>query len=76
MADYLAAGANSTVTRTASARQAQTGWQNSENGNLYVRLNGSESPVSVTAGIAGQTYTIRVASISASPGTSVSVTTG
>ena len=60
MAEYLSNGATGTPTATVTARQTQAGWQNTENGKLIVRVNGSESEVSVAAKTASQTWTITI----------------
>ena len=72
MADYMANGANSTATATVSAKQQQSGWQNADNGNLYTRINGSESAVSVGAKTVGSSWTVTVTSAS-NGGTSIGV---
>ena len=76
MADYLAAGANSTISRTASARQTVASWQNAENGTIYARLDGTETPVTVPAVLTGNNYVVTVTSIADSPYTSVGVAQG
>ncbi len=63
MADYLANGAPSTgtmPTATVTARQTQDGWQNSENGKLYVRVNGTEGAIDVAAKTSGATWTVTI----------------
>jgi len=60
VADYLAGGAVSAGSATVSARQQQDGWQNTENGTLYTRMNGSEGSVSFAAKKAGQNYTVNI----------------
>ena len=70
MATYLANGAKVGSTdstkceATVTSRQTKGGWQNTENGKLYVRVDGKESVVSVTAkvaksGSAGQ-WTVKI----------------
>lgn len=59
VADYLANGATSAGSATVSARQKQAGWQNSENGTLYTRVNGVESSVPFSAKTSGD-YTIAI----------------
>ncbi len=60
MADYLADGATSAHSATVSARQGQAGWQNSENGTLYARINGTETPITVPAATTGSQYTVSI----------------
>ncbi len=75
MANYLAngaqtgaAGTDSATVATVTARQTVAGWQNPANGNLQVRVNGSEGTVSVSAKTASNTWTVEV-----DPSTSVLV---
>ena len=49
MAEYLASGATSAPSAEVSVKQAQKGWQNGQNGELLVRVNGAEQKVSVDA---------------------------
>ena len=58
MAEYLSNGATGTPSASVTARQTQAGWQNTENGTLIVRVNGTESGVSVPAKTSGDTWTI------------------
>ena len=60
MAEYLANGATGSPTATVKARQTQANWQNTENGKLVVRVNGTESEISVTAKTSGDTWTIEI----------------
>ena len=60
MAEYLSNGATGTPTAKVTARQTQDGWQNTENGKLIVRVNGSESEVSVAAKKNGAEWTITI----------------
>ena len=73
IADYLSNGATGTVTKTATARQVQSGWQNSENGKLETRIDGSESTVEFSAITSGGTYQVTV---SAGANGSTTVTVG
>ena len=65
MANYLANGAkvgttsSTTTTATVAPKQTQSGWQNPENGKLYVRVNGTEQTISVSAKTSG-TWTVSV----------------
>ena len=72
MADYLANGATKATSATVSARQQQTSWQNTENGKLYTRINGTEGSVSVTAKTASDSWVITV-SPTTDGGTSIGV---
>ena len=56
---YLADGAQSSYSATVTAQQKQSGWQNSNNGTLYTRVDGSEKSITVTAKKSG-TYTIKI----------------
>ena len=60
MAEYLSNGATGTPSASVTARQTQDGWQNTENGTLIVRVNGTESGVSVLAKTNGDTWTITI----------------
>lgn len=60
MAEYLSNGATGTPTATVTARQTQDGWQNTENGKLIVRVNGTESEVTVDAKTASDTWEITI----------------
>ena len=60
MAEYLSNGATGTPTATVTARQTQDGWQNTENGKLIVRVNGTEKEVTVAAKTAGSTWTLTI----------------
>ena len=71
MATYMTD--NKTASATVSAKQQQTGWQNSGNGSLFTRINGEESAVNVSAKTNGQTWTVHVNSTSTSPYVSVYV---
>jgi len=72
MADYMADGANKTKSATVTAKQAQTGWQNSDNGTLWARINGTETSISVAAKTNGDTWTVTVTSAD-DAGTSIGV---
>ena len=54
-ANYLANGAKTAskgstkTSATVTVKQTQKSWQNTENGKLYVRVNGSEKTISVPA---------------------------
>ena len=67
MATYLANGSkvgstsSTNCTATVKARQTQSGWQNTENGKLYVRVNGAEKPISFAAKKASASWTIKIA---------------
>ena len=66
MATYLANGAKVGTTSstncqaTVTARQTQTSWQNTENGKLYVRVNGKEESITATAKVNPSTWTVKV----------------
>ena len=60
MAEYLSNGATGTPTATVTARQTQSGWQNTENGKLQVRVNGSEGTVNVDAKTSGNTWSVTI----------------
>ena len=65
MAEYLSNGAvvdadHPAPTATVTARQTQAGWQNTANGKLYVRVNGTEGEVAVDAKVASNTWTITI----------------
>ena len=65
MANYLANGAKTASTgsnktdATVTPKQTQAGWQNPENGKLYVRVNGTEQTIPVSAKTSG-TWTVSV----------------
>ena len=59
VADYLAGGAVKGGSATVSARQKQDDWQNTENGTLYTRVNGTEGSVKFSAKTAGN-YTVKI----------------
>lgn len=66
VANYLANGAktgstpSTTTTATVTARQAQSGWQNPDNGKLQVRVNGVEKQISAAAKVNGATWSVTV----------------
>ena len=60
MANYLANGATGTPSATVTARQTQSGWQNTENGKLQVRVDGAEKTISVPAKTASSTWTLTI----------------
>ena len=60
MAEYLSNGATVTPTATVTARQTQPDWQNTENGKLQVRVNGSEGTVTVAAKTSGSTWNVTI----------------
>ena len=65
MAGYLGNGASTSTntTATVTARQTQSGWQNTENGTLWVRVDGTESSVTVPGtktNAAGETWTVQI----------------
>ena len=66
MANYLANGAkvgstaSTTTTATVAAKQTQSGWQNAENGKLYVRVNGTEKSITAAAKKTGSSWTVSV----------------
>ena len=60
MADYLANGATGNPSAVVAARQTIPEWQNTANGLLYTRVNGSEGSVSVEAKTSGSTWTIQI----------------
>lgn len=57
-ADYLTNG-NKSATATAAAKQKQSGWQNTEFGKIYTRVNGTEKSIPVSAKTSGN-YTIKI----------------
>ena len=65
IANYLANGGKTMssgsgrTTVTVTARQTVAGWQNTENGKLQIRVNGSEDTISFSAKTSGD-YTIEV----------------
>jgi len=65
-ANYLANGAKTATsgstktTATVTAKQTQSGWQNTENGKLYVRVNGSEKSITIAAKKNGSTWTVSI----------------
>lgn len=59
LADYLTNG-NKASSATVTAKQAQTGWQNTENGTLSTRVNGIEGTVTVPAKTSGNTYAVSI----------------
>ena len=65
MANYLANGAkvgstpSTTTTATVTPKQTRSGWQNAENGTLYVRVNGVEKSISAAAKTSG-TWTVSI----------------
>ena len=66
MATYLANGAtvgNTDSTKceaTVTARQTTNGWQNTENGKLYVRVNGEEKSITVPSKVASSKWTVKI----------------
>ena len=66
VAEYLANGAqvgstsSTNCTATVTARQAQAGWQNTQNGTLQVRVDGAEKSITVPAKVASSTWTLKV----------------
>ena len=58
--DYLADGANTAHSATVTARQTQSGWQNTDNGTLYTRVNGVEKSITVGAKTEGKTYKVAI----------------
>ena len=60
VADYLASGATTGGSATVTARQKQSGWQNTENGTLYTRVNGTEGSVKFSAKFNDGTYTVAI----------------
>ena len=67
-ANYLANGASLAASGTSNAtsadvalRQTQSGWQNTENGKLYTRVNGVENSVQISDAIVGSGKTVRLA---------------
>ena len=60
MAEYLSNGATGTPTAIVTARQTVDGWQNTENGKLIVRVNGTEGEVTVPAKVSGAQWTITI----------------
>lgn len=60
MAEYLSNGATGNPEATVTARQTVDEWQNTENGTLIVRVNGTEAEVSVDAKTNGDTWTISI----------------
>ena len=62
MANYLANGAQagSTTTATVTAKQTQSGWQNPDNGKLYVRVNGAEKSINASAKTKGNAWTVKI----------------
>ena len=63
MAEYLSNGTPTTgtmPTATVTARQTVDGWQNTANGKLVVRVNGTESEVTVDAKTNGATWTLTI----------------
>ena len=62
IAEYLSNGAvtNSKTTATVTARQTQASWQNTANGTLQVRVNGTEKSITVPAKTASNTWTLTI----------------
>ena len=66
IANYLSNGAKvktsgeGKTTATVTARQTVSGWQNTENGKLQIRVDGVESTISFDAKKAGSTWTVEV----------------
>jgi len=61
VAEYLATGASSEQSATATVQQKSAGWQMGDaQAVLHTRIDGSESIVSITAKTTG-TYTVKVA---------------
>lgn len=60
VAEYLATGANSATSATATAQQKSASWQMGDSqAVLHTRVNGVESTVSIPANVGG-TYTVTV----------------
>ena len=58
---YLADGAKSSYSAHVTAQQTQASWQNSNNGKLWTRVDGSEKSVTVPAKVAGGSgYTVTI----------------
>ena len=55
---YLADGAQASYSAHVTAQQKASGWDNSNNGTLYTRVDGSERSVSVPAKLDSYTVTI------------------
>ena len=62
IAEYLSNGAvtNSKTTATVTARQTVASWQNTANGKLQVRVNGTEKSITVPAKTASSTWTLTI----------------
>lgn len=60
VANYLTDGATKAESATVTARQTISGWQNTENGKLYTRVNGAEASVTVPAKTTGNTYNVKI----------------
>ena len=60
MAEYLANGADKGYYSEVSLKQQQDGWQNTENGKIYARVNGTETPVEIADTIVGKGKTVYV----------------
>ncbi len=60
VATYLSDGATGTPSATVTARQTQSGWQNTQNGKLQVRVNGAEKTITVSAKTSGNTWTLKI----------------
>ncbi len=66
IANYLSNGAKTKTSgegatvATVKARQVESGWQNTENGKLQIRVDGVESTISFDAKVASSTWTVTV----------------
>ena len=66
MATYLANGAkvgstaSTNCEATVTARQTQSGWANTENGKLIVRVDGAEKSITVTAKKNPSAWTVKI----------------
>ena len=63
MAEYLSNGATvpaAGIKATVNARQTIADWQNTENGHLIVRVNGTEQTVDVDAKTSGSAWTVEI----------------
>lgn len=58
VAEYLTT--NAAASATVSAKQQQPNWQNTENGKLATRVNGTESGVTFSAKTSGNSYTVAI----------------
>ena len=60
MAEYLANGADKAYYAEVGLKQQKDGWQNTENGKLYTRVDGVEKEVTVDDSIVGKNKTVYV----------------